>query len=152
VKGRSGNPCGKRSHGMTKSGTFKVWAGIKHRCLNPNDPNFARYGGRGITVCSPWRESFEAFRADMGDPPAGGTIERIDNERGYEPGNCRWATVKEQNRNRRDTRWVTLDGETASLAEWCERRALKYKTVHMRINGYGWSPARALALGAGHGG
>lgn len=105
---RSGNTksCGCEQggpvHRMIGSKEHVAWVNMKQRCLNPNNPRYSSYGGRGITVCPEWME-FEAFYADMGDCPAANlSIDRINNDKGYEPGNCRWATASEQQRNKRD--------------------------------------------------
>lgn len=90
-------------HGHTshtgKSSTYRSWRSMVQRCIYPKDIGYHRYGGRGITVCEQWRK-FENFLADMGERPKGKTLDRINNDGDYEPGNCRWATPKEQNANR----------------------------------------------------
>lgn len=89
---------------------YRVWKGIIQRCTNPKRLSWRYYGGRGITVCDRWRFSFENFLADMGPRPAGRSIDRIDNDGNYEPGNCRWATCKEQRANRSDSQTVVAVG------------------------------------------
>jgi hypothetical protein len=97
----------KASHGHASGGTtptYVTWKAVIARCSNENNPNWGKYGGRGIGICQRWRSSFDSFLEDMGERPPGTSIDRIDVNGSYEPGNCRWATTEAQNQNRRSTR------------------------------------------------
>ncbi len=116
------------------------------RCHNPNNARYADYGGRGITVVPEWRGrgSLARFKADMGPRPgAGYSLDRIDVNQGYGPKNCRWATRKEQVNNRRVTRWLTLAGETKTLADWSRSSGVSVATISERLQ-LGWPIAKAL--------
>lgn len=115
---------------------------MRYRCQTPTDSAYPHYGARGITVHPRW-ESFAAFLADMGPRPAGTTIDRIDVDGNYEPGNCRWATSKVQGRNKRHTVFLTIDGERKCLAEWAEQCGLSHSTLYSRLKA-GWPAALAL--------
>lgn len=134
-----------RKHGMASTRVQKIWIGMHQRCENPKNKAFSGYGGRGIKVCDHWKE-FANFYADMGDPPLGMSLERCNNELGYEPSNCRWATTMEQNRNTRKTRFIEINGQRRSLAEWCQLQKLPYTTAHARLR-RGWSNEAALGFG-----
>lgn len=90
-----------RSHGLTRSPTYRSWQAAKDRCCNPHNVKYPTYGAVGVTMCAEWRNSFQAFLDHMGIRPPRMTLDRIDNDRGYEPGNCRWATAKQQAQNKR---------------------------------------------------
>ncbi len=105
---------------------------MKQRCCNPRYTHWLRYGGRGITVCPEWASSYEAFARDMGERPPGHTLERIDNDKGYSPENCRWATRKEQARNRANTSKIVIEGREFVAAELAEISGLKTDTIKDR--------------------
>lgn len=138
---------GHAGRGDRRSPTWVSWRSMKQRCNVPGANGYARYGGRGITVCERWNASFAAFLEDMGERPRGTTLDRIDNSKGYEPGNCRWTTVKEQQRNQRGNRLLTYRGETKCLTAWAETvgaaNGIGYSALNHRIN-RGWAVERAL--------
>lgn len=124
---------------------YQVWKGMLKRCERKNHRAFANYGGRGITVCDRWK-SFVAFYEDMGKRPSlEHTLERKDVNGHYEPGNCKWATIKEQNRNTRNTIRVTYEGRKVALADLVEELGLSRSVVKMRLQ-YGWPLDVALSL------
>lgn len=121
-------------HGMWDTKVYRTWASMKDRCTNPRAAHWGRYGGRGITVCAEWAESFEKFYADVGEPPTPKhTLDRIDNDRGYEPNNVRWATRKEQSNNLSSNTWVEYDGKRMTWAQWAEHLGIKYNTLMTRV-------------------
>lgn len=142
--GHAGARHGEGSNGK-ETPEYRAWCQLRNRCTNPNHRQFPAYGGRGITVCERWQD-YELFLADMGRRPSPHhSIDRRDNNRGYEPSNCRWATRLEQNRNTRSTRRVTVDGVTQSLSEWLEQTGVDRRTFYNRLN-RGMSEVAALGL------
>lgn len=142
--------CGCRQrmkHGDTGSYTYSSWANIKDRCRNPRSPDYLRYGGRGIAICERWLD-FSKFLADMGERPSGTTIDRIDSEGDYEPENCRWATKKQQGRNRRNNRMLTHNGDTLCLSEWAKRLGVAVNVIRWRLAS-GWTVAESLTTPSG---
>lgn len=131
------------THGMTNTKVFKTWQGIQARCYSPNNEKFKDYGGRGIKVCDRWLESFENFFADMGHPQPHESIDRINNDGDYCPENCRWTDNKTQQRNTRRNRFLVLDGESKTIAEWSEITGISQGTISERIK-YGWSDRDVL--------
>jgi len=135
-----------RRHGATAGGKatteYHAWLSMVKRCTCPKNKSYRNYGGRGIKVCERWSD-FVNFLADMGKKPDGLTLERIDNNKGYSPENCKWATLKEQARNRRITTFMTHDGVTRSRPEWAEIMGITNSTIRSRME-KGWSVHRAL--------
>jgi len=132
-----------KTHGRSKDREYKVWAGMKNRCNNKDDPSYDRYGGRGIKVCKKWKRSFEDFISDIGGIPKGLSIDRIDVNGDYEPDNVRVVDMVTQQRNRRDNRVVEIMGVSKCIAEWAEIHGIKQSTIHSRIR-RGMKPIDAI--------
>lgn len=130
------------THGMLNTSEYKIWLGMKTRCSNKNTIGYKDYGSRGITVCERWLK-FENFFEDMGERPQNKTLDRINNNSEYSKMNCRWATWKENNRNRRDNKMITYKGKTFCIAEWAERLNIKYYLLWNRLN-KGWNIEKAF--------
>ncbi len=130
-------------HGMTKTRTFKSWESMWQRCSNPNAKSYEHYGGRGIRVCDEW-QSFRQFHEDMGERPEGMSLDRLDVDGDYEPGNCRWADKYQQQRNRVGTQTLALGDEVLTYPEWSERTGLPTSVIRWRIS-RGWSVHDALS-------
>lgn len=128
----------------TPSKSYSSWRNMKNRCLNPKVKAYQNYGGRGITVCERWM-SFENFYADMGDPPAGMTLEREDNNLGYSPNNCSWATRADQAKNRRNVALVEISGVKKPLTHWALEMGVSVSSALQRRS-RGWSVLEALQI------
>lgn len=145
-KSRVGRP---PLHGKYGTRIYKIWESMKQRCFNENHKSYADYGGRGITVCKEWVDSFDRFYADMGEPPSEThTLDRRDNDGSYSPGNCRWATTEEQHLNRSDNSYLTLNGVTKTQAEWSRITGLSRLTIQQRRK-RGWTDEQTLTLPTG---
>lgn len=135
------------THGRSKTPEYFAWSQAKARCNDPNHQAFADYGGRGIRMSDRWASDFMAFLADVGERPSPKhTLDRIDNGRGYEPGNCRWVTFTAQHNNRRRNKHLTFEGRTRTIAEWARERRLPVGAIYQRI-AHGWTVERALSTG-----
>lgn len=135
------------THGKTTSPEYRVYHGMKRRCLDPNDSHYGSYGGRGIAVCDWWLNSFEHFLADMGPRPSPAhSIERRDNDGNYEPNNCYWATKDVQARNRRSSLKLTYNGKRVTAREYCKLTGLSYGTFQYRLSILKWPLDRAIRL------
>jgi len=146
-------PGGKSTHGQTRGGAtkeYKAWSAMIGRCNNSNLPQYKDYGGRGIVVCEKWRKDFMAFLKDVGNAPSPKhTLDRHPNNNGnYEPGNVRWATYKEQNRNRRSNLLISYKGESKTVHEWSEIYGINASSIYYRTQIAGWSIEDALKINA----
>lgn len=130
-------------HGQSRSVEYKGWKDMRSRCSNPRRKDYKDYGGRGISVCDRWND-FALFLCDMGPRPEGFTLDRIDVEGNYEPGNCRWALPKTQANNKRSNRMIDIDGVSKTLQAWCEHYGIEPSKVRWRLN-QGWSVERAFS-------
>lgn len=134
---------------------YRTWLQIKQRCFSVKHAAYPDYGGRGITLYEPWRKDYAAFErdieAEIGPKPQRMSIDRINNDGNYEPGNLRWATQTEQNRNRRVTIFMELNGERRPLAEWADLAGIRQSTVSQRVSVYGWPLDEALGTPTGAG-
>lgn len=143
AKGHSIN----KTHGMTKSRVYKIWDGIKRRCLNPKMTGYERYGGAGINLCNRWLR-FENFFKDMGNPPSQEySIDRIDGTKGYTKKNCRWATKIQQQANIKSNVNMTFEGQTFNQSEWVRKTGLHLSTIRTRLR-LGWSIEKTLSIPA----
>lgn len=124
----------RRKHGMWGSKEYWAWALAKNRCTNSKNKGYRNYGGRGIRMSEDWSNSFDAFLRDMGECPAGLSLDRINNDGNYEKGNCRWATTKQQMRNTRVTAQISHDGKILSFAEWAELTGIPVNTLRSRYH------------------
>lgn len=131
------------THGLCGTKTYRAWCKMIERCTNPNNAKYKDYGARGITICAQWLNSFEAFLTDMGIGPQGKSIDRIDNDGNYEPGNCQWRTPLQQARNKRNNKRITVIGITGCLSELAERFGVSAELAGERIR-HGWEPEMAF--------
>ena len=140
-----------KKHGGKNERLYGVWAGIKERCNNPNSKFYPLYGGRGITICNEWNNDYAMFRKwaletgyDDAAPHGKCTLDRINNDLGYFPENCRWATSMTQCNNRRSNHILTFNGQSKTISEWARETGIRKDTIRRRIVQYGWSIERAL--------
>lgn len=146
---RSGSTksCGclqKSRKGLSTSSTFRIWKAMIQRCYDKSVIHYFRYGAKGIKVCERWKISFENFLKDMGERPLKMTLDRIDSAKGYSPENCRWATVKEQARNKKKGFFITAFGKTMRLSEWAEETGIGWSTIRQRIVRSKWTSEEAV--------
>jgi len=128
--------------GKSRQKSYQVWRGMVSRCTNKDDKRYQDYGGRGVTICERWMDYF-LFLEDMGDPPEGLTMDRIDNTKGYSPENCKWSTSIEQANNKRNNRFIEYKGRRQTMAMWAREKGINVGTLKSRLD-KGWDVERAL--------
>lgn len=129
--------------GLSRTRTYRCWNAMRQRCNNPKRPEYKNYGGRGIHVCNSWNESFENFLADMGVCPSNKhTIDRLDNEKGYSPENCKWVTYIENLNNKRSSVKYTINGKTMTVTQWAREKGCSRGKLFKRLY-RGWSFEKA---------
>lgn len=132
------------THGKSRRAEYQAWCKMRERCEHPGSKDYRLYGQRGIRVCDRWQD-FASFIDDMGPRPSSEhSIDRVDSNGNYEPGNCRWATATEQARNTSRNRWLEHDGRRMTLAEWGLETGIGPELIRARIDRCGWSVAKAL--------
>lgn len=130
-------------HGLWRTPEHQSWSNMRNRCLSPSNPDYHNYGGRGIKVCDPWLNDFPAFLRDMGPKPPMHTLERKESNGNYEPGNCIWATPKQQANNTRRNRKVTVGNRTQNMSQWAEEVGIDVGVIWHRLS-TGWSAYDAV--------
>jgi hypothetical protein len=135
---------GKPRHGMYNTPEHRAWGHMKDRCNNPKSQRYDRYGARGIRVCDKWMTSFEAFFADLGPRPSREhSLERLDNDGHYEPGNVVWATRDRQNNNKSTSKFIEFNGRRLTVAQWSQETGIPMRTLGSRLEA-GWSEEDAI--------
>ena len=139
------------THNRSKDRLYHEWQYLKRRCYNPGYKYYERYGGRGISVCEEWKNNFVAFKewAESNGYDDSLTLDRIDYDGNYEPDNCRWVTRKVQQNNRSSNLFFTIDGETKTLAQWCEIYKVPHERTRYRVK-HGWDIVTALTAPTSH--
>jgi hypothetical protein len=132
------------THGLSKTRAYKSWQNARARCSNPNNKDYHHYGERGIAMSEAWAKNFGVFYAEMGECPVGYSLERIDVEKGYVSGNCKWIPKREQNNNKRTNHLITYRGETKPMSVWAKQFGIPQRTVWDRMQ-YGWSLDRVFS-------
>lgn len=143
IKGKQGF---QTKHGLTDHPLYNTWRNIKTRCYNSKCSDYKDYGLRGITVCDEWKNNFVEFFywALKNGWEKGLTIERLNNDKGYSPDNCKWISMKEQSKNRRTNRQITYNGQTHTLAEWSRITGIARKTLEMRLDSKNFTTEEAF--------